>query len=177
MIEIIPNWHPIFVHFTVALISTAGLFFILAKLLSNLKIGTELRISGQWTLWMAGLITIATVVAGFFAYYSVAHNPDSHIAMTIHRNWALATLLVLLICCVWSIIHYRNKTNPTSAFIVALLILLALVAVTAWRGGELVYRYGVGVDVIEKKAKNITHGHGRSNMQQEAGNHDTHDHN
>jgi uncharacterized membrane protein len=28
MIEIIPNWHPVFVHFTIGLLLTAGLLFL-----------------------------------------------------------------------------------------------------------------------------------------------------
>ena len=34
-IEIIPNWHPIFVHFSVALLSVSGLIFLASTLLKK----------------------------------------------------------------------------------------------------------------------------------------------
>lgn len=145
MIEIIPNWHPLFVHFTVALITVSGISFLLAKLIVNKKLGEELLITGCWTLWIGAFFTIATVLAGFFAYYSVEHDTPSHIAMTTHRNWALVTSIAILFCVGWSLIQYRKKIKPTIPFILAMLITLALLASTAWHGGELVYRYGIGV--------------------------------
>lgn len=145
MIEIIPNWHPLFVHFTVALITMSGVFYVLAKLMARRSFGDELLAAGRWCLWSGAIVTVATLVAGFFAYYSVAHDTPSHLAMTTHRNWALVTAFGILSCFVWSIVQYRKKMQPTIPFILAMLIVLALLASTAWRGGELVYRYGIGV--------------------------------
>ena len=34
-IEIIPNWHPIFVHFSVALLSVSGVMFLASALLKK----------------------------------------------------------------------------------------------------------------------------------------------
>jgi uncharacterized membrane protein len=56
MIEIIPNWHPIFVNFTVALFTTACGFYLLAYFLSilktvQLKFKPEIEIVGRWCLW------------------------------------------------------------------------------------------------------------------------------
>ena len=42
MIEIIPNWHPLFVHFTVALFSTSVGFYTLAYLFTKLKLFPKL---------------------------------------------------------------------------------------------------------------------------------------
>ncbi len=145
MIEIIPNWHPLFVHFTVALVTLSGVFFVGAKLFVNREFSEELLTVARWLLWCGGIFTLATVTAGFLAYYSVAHDSPSHIAMTTHRNWALVTALGIFICFGWSIIHFRRRIKPPFTFIVSIIVVIILLATTAWHGGELVYRYGIGV--------------------------------
>jgi len=164
MIDIIPNWHPIFVHFTVALITISGVFFVVAELFSGSKFGDELLATARWTLWAGGSFTIATVAAGFIAYYSVVHDTPSHLAMTAHRNWALATFAGILLCVGWSLVRYRNKLKPTLSFIFAMLVILILLALTAWRGGELVYRHGLGVMSMPQADKvGHQHNHGTQN--------------
>ena len=145
MIEILPNWHPIFVHFTIALFSMSALFFCLAKFASRYKISDQYLVVARWCLWMGAFITIGTVIAGFYAYYTVAHDTPSHLAMIDHRNWAIATFVVILVLALWSILDYRAKKNPNLLFIVSILFGLGLLMSTAWHGGELVYRHGIGV--------------------------------
>ncbi len=145
MIEIIPNLHPIFVHFTVALISTAIGFFLLAKLLGNRPFHEQCLILARWNLWIGTVFALITVITGIFAYNSVAHDTPSHAAMTEHRNWAFATFAVLLLTTLWSgWISYANKLIKLPFLLLAVL-LFGLLFSTAWHGGELVYRYGLGV--------------------------------
>ena len=95
MIEIIPNLHPIFVHFTVALLSiTIGLFLI-AWLIGDKPIRKQLLTVASWNLWLGTGFTLITVAAGWFAYSTVSHDSASHIVMNIHRNFALVTLVLL----------------------------------------------------------------------------------
>ena len=150
MIEIIPNWHPTFVHFTVALISMATFFYCAALIFHNKRFGQEMLIAGRWCLWTGALAAIVTVTAGFIAYYSVEHGSPSHAAMNIHRNWALGTLIVVLVISLWSVIIYRKDKKISLWFILGLLIAFTLVAITAWHGAELVYRYGLGVMSLPK---------------------------
>lgn len=151
MIEIIPNWHPIFVHFTVGLLSISVAFYVLSYLSKNLKIivlssiGKELEIAARWCLWAGAVITIATVLAGFYAYNTVKHDTPSHMAMTDHRNWAIVTAAVAILIALWSLWRYRKQKPLSMMFILALLIMQGLLLSTAWRGGEAVYRYGLGV--------------------------------
>jgi len=51
----------------------------------------------NWSLWSGCLVTIGTVFAGWYAYNTVAHDQSSHAAMTLHRDWALATASLFLI--------------------------------------------------------------------------------
>ena len=178
MIEIIPNVLPIFVHFTVALITLSGIFFILARLVGDRMFGTELLISARFTLWAGGLFTIATITAGFIAYYSVVHDTPSHIAMTIHRNWAIATLFFLLGYIGWSLVHAIRNTKPTVPFLFTTVFVLLMVSSTAWHGGELVYRYGIGVMSLPQAEKpGHDHADNQDNLSlNKAGGHGNHKH-
>lgn len=151
MIEIIPNWHPILVHFTVGLLSISVVFYLLAYLSAylNIFLGTtirgELEVAARWCLWSGAFITIFTVLAGLYAYNTVNHDTQSHIAMTNHRNWALTTAMIAILIAIWSIWRYSKQKALSINFILALLIMQGLLLSTAWRGGEIVYRYGLGV--------------------------------
>jgi len=178
MIEIIPNWHPIFVHFTVALIVTSAILYLVGNFTATLKWGQELLITARWCLWLGAFAAIATIIAGLIAYYTVAHDTASHLAMTEHRNWAIATVIVILCVALWSWrLIYKHKSTPI-LFIIAMIAVAGLVMVTAWHGAEVVYRYGIGVQSLpqvsgtghahdhakpepkdEKTQKSITHTH------------------
>lgn len=150
MIEVIPNWHPIFVHFTVALFSTSVGFYILAYFMTRVKsmqchLAIEFEIVARWCLWLAALVTLGTLAAGLYAYHTVHHDEISHMAMTNHRHWALATVGGIWPAAAWSVWNYRQQKALTLAFVVSLLVIQGLLLSTGWRGGELVYRYGLGV--------------------------------
>lgn len=163
MITIIPNWHPIFVHFTVALFSTSvGLFLVsyilhVIKKIQNTFI-IECEIVARWCLWLSALVTIITVSFGFYAYYTVKHDAISHAAMTIHRNWAIATALLIYILAAWSVFSHIRRKKLTILFFVILLITEGLLLSTAWHGGELVYRHGIGVMSLPS-AEEVGHNH------------------
>ena len=175
MIEIIPNWHPTFVHFTVALFTTSVVCYWFNRLLSGRKISEDLLIVARWTLWLAVLISMATIGFGFYAYYTVAHDEISHLAMTDHRNWALVTFAAILIMAMWSWYLHRAKKKTGYFFLSSLLIVFALLASTAWRGGELVYRYGTGVMSLPK-AEVGGHAHEHSSKQKPHLEHGDHKH-
>lgn len=162
MIEIIPNWHPIFVHFTVALFSTSVGFYAVAYLFNNLKIfskvSADLEITAQWCLWLVGIIVIGTVLAGLQAYNTVKHDGASHLAMTDHRNWALPTAATMVLVVLWSLWRTFTKKSLTITFIVVLLIVQGLLLSTAWRGAELVFRYGLGVMSLPQ-SEDVGHNH------------------
>lgn len=164
MVEIIPNWHPIFVHFTVALISTSVGFYLLAYLgrLFNLRfiqttLLDELETVARWCLWFAALITFGTVSAGFYAYGTVQHDATSYLAMTDHMNWALSTFIALTGVTLWSFWRYRTQKAVTLLFLCALFIVESLLISTAWRGGELVFRQGIGVLSLPKQLEQNVH--------------------
>lgn len=164
MPEIIPNVHPIFVHFTVALLTiSVGLFLILLLLQGRLPttLYTQLHTVARWNLWFGTAITLITGVAGLYAYNTVAHDTPSHIAMTDHRNWAIATIIVFTGLASWSITRTRSLKPHGRTFVFVMLVAGGILMSTAWHGGEVVYRYGIGVMSLPKAEGNgHNHAHG-----------------
>ncbi len=138
-----PNIHPVLVHFAFALTVTAAVSYVLAALPAMGARRDTLRAAADWMLGFAALAVVATVAAGFQAYYSVAHDGPSHAAMTTHRNWAVPSGLAVLVLAAW---RWRCRAVAPSAIFTTLMVSAAvLLTVTAWWGGRVVYAYGLGV--------------------------------
>lgn len=172
MIEFIPNWHPIFVHFTVALLIIATTIHLLSHFLPNDELANQLTIVARWNLWLGVGLTLLTVAAGWYAYYTVAHDAPSHVAMTEHRNWAMATLALFLGIAGWEYYLSRRGKDKGWLFTGLLVIAAGLLLSTAWHGGELVYRYGLGVMSMPKPedpGHAHDHGTGHGDMPMQGG--------
>ncbi len=150
MLNILPNWHPIFVHFTVALLIVAAAMHVLSHFVSNINLKNQLAITARWNLWIGIGATLLTVAAGWYAFYTVSHDTPSHLAMTEHRNWAMVTFAVLLGIAAWEYYLHRHGKNKGWLFTGLMVIAASLLLSTAWHGGELVYRYGLGVMSMPK---------------------------
>ncbi len=164
MIEIIPNWHPLLVHFTVGLLTTSVFFYLASAVLSHTNSWKRQWLNmANWSLWSGCLFAIATAIAGWLAYNSVAHDSASHAAMTLHRNWALPTASTFLLLGLWAIFIARKDRRPGFLFLTFSIIAAGLLMVTGWLGAEAVYRYGLGVKslpVVTKGADGHNHSHG-----------------
>ncbi len=150
MIEIIPNWHPIFVHFTVALLSSSVLFFLLSRVDPAAARRERWLTLGQWNLWLGVAISLLTVGAGIYAFNTVDHDTPSHEAMIEHRNWALPTFVYFLAMAVWAWRDARRTLGVSTVFVAAMVLGAGLLMSTAWHGAELVYRHGLGVMSLPK---------------------------
>ncbi len=147
---ILPNWHPIFVHFTVAMLTVAAIFHVLAVFMKPSNLRDEFTVLARWNLWLGASVSVVTVIFGFWAFNTVEHDDPSHAAMKVHRNWALATLTVFLLLGAWSAWRHRAGRAVKPLFVMLLLVGSGVMGFTAWHGGELVYRYGIGVMALPK---------------------------
>lgn len=139
--EIIPNYHPIFVHFTIGLLSISALLYLAGSLFKK----EGLLIAARWNLWIGAVITVGTVIAGFDAYNTVEHDAASHAAMTNHKNWALPTVGIFAALAFWAAWKQRGTKMVSSVFVAAIVLASGLLAMTGYKGGEVVYRHGTGV--------------------------------
>lgn len=137
-----PNWHPLIVHFVIAFLITGPLLLIASTMSSGQK-RDGLRSAGDWMLALGTVAVIAAIAAGLQAYYSVAHDDQSHAAMTDHRNWAFVTAGLFLIFVVWR--YVTRQQAPTKVYAWLLIVPVLLLCITGWKGARLVYHYGLGV--------------------------------
>src|SRR5487761_2181136 len=96
MIEIIPNWHPIFVQFPISFATASVAFTIAGKLFNNRPWASQFLLMGRWMLWGAALSACIAAVFGLFAFNSVTHDEAGQLAMTLHRNWAIGAVGALV---------------------------------------------------------------------------------
>ena len=150
MIEIIPNWHPLFVHFPIAFSAAAVFFMAMGKVFRGQAWATQSLLFGRWMLWAAAIFACVAAVFGWFAYNSVDHDDAGHLAMTLHRNWALVALAALALLATIDIWPKKSAALPSNIFLAALIAAWLLVVNAAWHGGEVVFRHGLGVMSLPK---------------------------
>ena len=165
-----PNLHVVLIHFPIALLLTGTLI----ELFSFLGWRTSgFRIAGRWMILLGALLAIPTAFAGLYALSDVVRmqNPtplDSTWSQTLAgspvvrdaEGWAMLqrhaflnggiVALLGLVIVVWlgGSDEWRRKIHLP--VMVLLLAGVGTTVVSAWYGGEMVYRRGVGV--MEGKA-------------------------
>ena len=144
--QIIPNFHPIVVHFPIALTIIAFLLSIAAYVRRNHPVSAQLAAAGHFVLWLASIGAAAAVLFGWLAFNSIANHDDAgHAAMLLHRSWAVPTAIGLVLLASWDAWKYRVNELISVPMLILLLLLSQAIAVTGWLGGEVVYRHGIGV--------------------------------
>ena len=145
MIQIIPNFHPVVVHFPIALTIVAFASAFAAQLFKKRAFANQLAIVSHYMLWLAAVTAVVAVAFGWLAYNSVNHDDAGHAAMQVHRVWALTTTALLVLLALFDIKKHQSSTVMPIYFVCLLGFTSVLVGSTAWLGGELVYRHGIGV--------------------------------
>lgn len=167
MPEIIPNLHPLIVHFPIALISVSAIFHVVAITTRGKTCATHCSVLAHTTLWLGALAALPTVFFGWQAFNSVNHDDAGHVAMLLHRTWGLATLAILVILAGWDFWRSKADAMPSLWLACAVIGVWGMVAATAWHGAELVYRHGLGVLSLPA-TEHGQHGHEHSSVMKDA---------
>jgi len=138
MPEILPNWHPAIVHFPIALTITATLLLLVTCLRPA---DPQLLPTARLLLRLAAGGAVVAAIFGGLAFQNVEHDAAGHLVMLSHRNWALASTAGLILA---ALLDGFGKFGQRSLTL-ALLALSVSVGITAWLGGEMVYRHGIGI--------------------------------
>lgn len=148
--EIIPNIHPVIVHFSVALLITSMVLFVVAYLRGKTDRDEKLLYAARLIFWLGMGAILLTVLAGIQAYNSVDHDRASHAAMTDHKNWAFGAFGLFLLT---AFMMWRERKGGLGMVSLICLIMACLVLMTvAYKGGHLVYKFGLGVQSLPEKS-------------------------
>lgn len=144
--QIIPNLHPAVVHFPIALTMVAFILGLAARLRRQSASSTSLAATGYYVLILAAVSAVTAVGFGWLAFNSTMNHDDAgHAAMLLHRAWAIPTAVGLVLVAIWNSSQSRQDSPMSMPVLVCLAGLSMAVAITAWLGGEVVYRHGIGV--------------------------------
>ena len=146
MIEMVPNWHPIWVHFPIALLSIATLLFVLGSLRPQHPGAATATTVARWNLALGMMFLIPSLLTGYLAYNSVAHDSAGHEAM--HRHLYAAWITVALFVAA-GFVAWRERRRTSGAGLLLLVLILpaaGMLSVTGYLGAENVYRHGIGVE-------------------------------
>ena len=75
LIRILPGWHPIAVHFPIALVVTAACCFSAARVLRASRSAENLAVVGTWTLGLGALGTLFALGTGLAAVIDLHSAP------------------------------------------------------------------------------------------------------
>ena len=141
-----PNLHPLLVHFPVSLLLGAA-----AVDMMSLLMPTRPAVRDAATLfYCAGaLMAMAAYFSGLSAAQHMAVSPEASAAVTAHFTWAdRTTWFFVFFASLRIALSYIWRPTAHWAAIAAFVVALAglgMLAVTADRGGRLVFRHGLGV--------------------------------
>jgi uncharacterized membrane protein len=137
-----PNPHPLVVHFPIALLM-ASVFFDMVAYWSRKEAFEK---AAKWNLAFGVLTGIAAVVSGVLAEASVPQFPVIHETVERHETLAFVTLGVFAILFLWRFLRNGKFFARWRAFYLALAAIgIFILGATAYYGGELVYKFGVGM--------------------------------
>ncbi|HJV93557.1 MAG TPA: DUF2231 domain-containing protein [Azonexus sp.] len=142
MPEVLPNWHPVAVHFPIALALIATLLLLASRLRPA---NPTLVACARLLLALAAGAAVLAAALGWQAYLTVDHDAAGHRVMVQHRNWAMASMLGLVLLALWDAWRQRAEKAVHGGLLPAMLLISGGLCVTGWLGGEMVFRHGVGV--------------------------------
>ena len=131
--------HPMLIVFPLGLLGAAVVFDIIYLISGN----------SQWTLaahYMIGAGIIGGLAAALFGWLDWLGIPSGTRARRIGLWHGLGNTAVLALFVLSWVLRRDIPADPPTGAIVAGLTGVVLAVITAWLGGELVYRLGVGID-------------------------------
>ncbi|VAV83275.1 hypothetical protein MNBD_DELTA01-1511 [hydrothermal vent metagenome] len=163
----LPNIHPLFVHFPIALLCG----FLLLEALGAIMDKKCLRSTASAMLYLGTLATIVTFASGLAAAGSVGHDKIVHEVMTCHKSFALGVLILSIILSVWRIaVGERFSTFWRTIHFIVGIIMIVFLFMAADKGGTMVYKYGVGVQAVQTTGDHA-HSGAEASDQQDDGHH------
>ena len=148
----LPSWHPLVVHFPIALVLSATALLLAARLLRNESLAATAATVGTWNLCLGAAAALFALGTGLGAVLDLDVSAAARQAISVHLKWAMFTTLLLLLLAVWRGAGSASRSRPAWLFLIVLFAASAALIFTGYRGGKNVYEYGVGVKKIATRS-------------------------
>ncbi len=140
-----PPWHPLLVHFPLALVLTAAAAFLAARLVRSEQLASTLATVGTWNLGLGAVGAVMAFATGLAATLQLELSPEARNALAVHIKWAACASFFVLLLVIWRGAGSTQEARPSRLFLVVLGVASAALIATAYRGGLNVYEFGMGV--------------------------------
>ncbi len=138
-------FHPMIVHFTIALF----LFTVLLDILGLILKKDSFHVASWYSLIASGIAVIFTVIAGLIAESMVNASPAAQDIIEIHEKIGFSILTIILSLVIWRIVlKGKMPVKGRTLFLVISVIGVIIITIGGYFGGELVYTYGVAVKAM-----------------------------
>ena len=139
--EHLQNVHPLVVHFPIAFLMGAALFYFAAWIFKK----EEFAKTGFWVFMIGALSLVVSVATGLYAEQGVmiSLSVREHLLQS-HENYMLATLGMCAILTVWAIMARPFPKRGRGLFLFLFLVMVGVMTVGADFGGRMVYDYNAG---------------------------------
>lgn len=133
--------HPAIVHVSVAFLVVGGLVEV-GGVLARRESPTRF---GGWLVGIGTASLVVTVVTGYLAANTVAVPDEARGLLGAHERNGWILLGLFLLALFWKAWHRGEVGSGRTIYVLVLLAGIVLTAYSAFLGGKLVYRHGVGV--------------------------------
>ncbi len=142
-VQHLQNVHPLIVHFPIALLASAVLFYAMAWILGSHSLAT----TGLYVLILGVLSAGAAVGTGLYAEEGVmiSRSVREHL-LEMHEPLMLTTLGLSAALGLWALLARPFPKKGRWLFALGLLVLLGVMSLGADYGGRMVYNYNAGGD-------------------------------
>jgi uncharacterized membrane protein len=140
-VQHLQNIHPLVVHFPIAFLAGAALFYFLAWSFRNQTLAT----TGFWLLIIGTLAAGAAVGTGLYGEEGVmiSRSVREHL-LEVHEELMLVTLGLSILLAGWALIARPFPKKRRILFLLSLLVLVGIMTVGADYGARMVYDYNAG---------------------------------
>ena len=145
-------FHPMLVHFPIALLFASVLFDVASKALTR----DSLREGALWLLGLGLLGGIVAAIAGGQAEDAAEKAGVAEALIETHETLAYITLGITAILFLSRLLlRNRFSTRALAAYLVVAAVGLVAVSATGHTGGNLVYEHGAGINAAQQPSRPI----------------------
>ncbi len=139
----VQNVHPLFVHFPLALLLAAALFYLIAWIGGH----EPIKWTAFWILMVGAISAAAAVATGLYAGPGVmiSESVREHL-LRHHMQIMLATSVLTGVLAIWAIAARPMPLRGRIIFMLGLLAVVVMISIGADIGSEMVYGYNAGGD-------------------------------